>query len=65
MRTTIDIPDDLMERAIRANPSRSKRDVVIAGLGELIRKAEREQLRRMAGTIELDLDLSHSRSKKR
>jgi Arc/MetJ family transcription regulator len=31
MRTTIDIPDDLMERALRAASLRSKKDVVVAG----------------------------------
>jgi len=65
MRTTIDIPDDIMERAIRASASRSKRDAVLAGLDELIRKCEREELRRLAGKIDLSLDLGRSRSNKR
>jgi len=65
MRTTIDIPDDLMERALRAASLRSKKDAVVAGLQELIRKAEREELRRMAGRIELDVDLRRSRAGKR
>lgn len=65
MRTTIDIPDDLMERALRAASLRSKKDVVVAGLQELIRKAEREELRRMAGRIDLDFDPRRSRAGKR
>lgn len=65
MRTTIDIPDDLMERALRAASLRSKKDAVVAGLEELIRKAEREELRRMAGRIQLDVDLRRSRAGKR
>lgn len=65
MRTTIDIPDAIMERALRASAARSKRDAVVAGLEELIRKADREQLRRMAGKVDLDLDLRRSRAGKR
>jgi len=65
MRTTIDIPDEIMERALRASAARSKRDAVVAGLEELIRKADREQLRRLAGKVELDLDLRRSRKSKR
>jgi len=65
MRTTLDIPDELMDRALRAASLRSKRATVLAGLEELIRKAEREALRRMAGTVKLDVDLRRSRADKR
>jgi Arc/MetJ family transcription regulator len=65
MRTTIDIPDDLLERAVKASAVRTKREAVLAGLQELIRKAEREDLRRMAGKIDLDTDLKRSRAGKR
>jgi Arc/MetJ family transcription regulator len=65
MRTTIDIPDDLLERALHACSLRTKREAVVAGLEELIRKADREQLRRMAGKVTLDLDLRRSRATKR
>jgi Arc/MetJ family transcription regulator len=65
MRTTIDIPDETMERAMRASALRTKRDVVLAGLDELIRKAARDELRSMAGKADLILDLGRSRSNKR
>ena len=65
MRTTLDIPDDLMERARRAASLHSKRETVLAGLTELIRKAEREQLRAMAGKVDLRVDLKRSRTDKR
>lgn len=65
MRTTLDIPDDLMDRAMRASLSRNKRDTVLAGLEELIRKADREALIAMAGTVALDVDVTASRKRKR
>ena len=61
MRTTIDIPDDLLEEAVKLSRAHSKRDAVIAGLEELIRKARREELRGLAGKVELDIDLTRSR----
>lgn len=65
VRTTIDIPDELMERALRAGALRNKRDTVVAGLEELIRKADRDHLRRLAGKIDLDVDLRRARANKR
>ena len=63
MRTTVDIPDDLLEEARRAANCRTIREAVLAGLQELIRKSQREELRRMAGTMKLDLDVRRSRKR--
>jgi Arc/MetJ family transcription regulator len=65
MRTTVDLPEDLLEQARRATDSKTMRDTLILALEELIKKSKREQLRQLAGKIELDLDLSRSRSRGR
>jgi hypothetical protein len=64
MRTTIDIPEDLLEEARRVSNSRTKRDAVLAGLQELIRRANLEDLRRLPGKIPLNLDLYRKRKSK-
>jgi Arc/MetJ family transcription regulator len=64
MRTTLDIPTDLLEAARRAMDLATKRETVIAGLEELIRKAEREQLRGLAGGMRLRVDLARSRRRR-
>lgn len=61
MRTTLDIPEEILERARRAANLRTKRETVIAGLEELIKKNKREELRGLAGRIRLNVDLSRSR----
>lgn len=61
MRTTLDIPEDLLEEAVRATRAKTKREAVIAGLEELIRKSRREELRSLAGKVELTVDLARSR----
>ncbi len=63
MRTTLDLPADLLEEARRAANLPTKREAVIAGLEELIRKAHREALRAMAGKIDLQIDLAKSRKR--
>ena len=64
MRTTLDLPEETLERARRAANLRTKRETVIAGLEELIRKGKREELLRLAGKIRLDVDLTRSRQRR-
>jgi Arc/MetJ family transcription regulator len=64
MRTTLDIPDEILEEARRASGLRTKRETVISGLEELVRKGQREQLRRLAGKIHLRIDIPRSRRRR-
>jgi Arc/MetJ family transcription regulator len=65
MRTTLDLPAETLERARRAANLRTKRETVIAGLEELIRKSKREELRGLAGRVRLEVDLARSRDRRR
>jgi Arc/MetJ family transcription regulator len=64
MRTTLDLPADLLESARRAAELRTKRETVIAGLKELIKKGKREQLRGLAGKIRIRTDLAQARGRR-
>ena len=55
MRTTVDIPTDLMNRALELSPARTKREVLTAALDEYVKQRLREELRSMLGTGFLDL----------
>jgi len=63
MRTTLDLPDDLLEKARQAVNARTKRDTVVAGLEELIRRRHHQDLIDLAGRIHLDIDLKRSRKR--
>jgi Arc/MetJ family transcription regulator len=65
MRITIDIPESLLEAARRACHARSKRDAVVAGLEELVKKAQREELWSLGGKLDLKVDLQRSRKRRR
>jgi Arc/MetJ family transcription regulator len=61
MRTTLDIPEDLIEEARRVLGFKSKTDTVVLSLTELIRRRRIEELKAMAGQVKLDIDLGASR----
>ena len=56
-KTTVMIDEDLLEQAVQAIGARSKREAIIVGLQTLVRRKNRELLRRELGTFDLDLDL--------
>jgi Arc/MetJ family transcription regulator len=61
MRTTIDVPEDLMEEAKRVLGFKSKTDTVIVSLREMIRRKRIEELKNLMGAISLEIDLDKSR----
>lgn len=61
MRTTLDIPRPLIEEARDLLGFKSKTDTVILALKELIRRQRIEELKNLFGSIELEIDLEHSR----
>ncbi len=56
MRTTVDIDPDLPAEAMHLCDARTKKEVIQISLAELVRRRRIEQLKTMAGTLDLDLD---------
>ena len=65
MRTTLDIPEELLEEARRALGFKSKTDTVVLSLQELIRRRRIEELKGLMGSVELEIDLPASRRRPR
>lgn len=65
MRTTLDVPEDLLNEAQRLLQFKSKTDTVVFSLRELIRRKRIDELKEMAGSIRLDIDLPRSRRRSR
>jgi Arc/MetJ family transcription regulator len=61
MRTTLDLPAPLIEEAQRLLGFKSKTDTVVLSLTELIRRRRIEELKELAGKIDLGIDLPASR----
>jgi hypothetical protein len=63
MRTTLDLPDRLMQDAMKACHQKTKTAVIIAALQDLVRKTRLQQLRSFKGQVELDVDLDALRKR--
>lgn len=61
MRTTLDLPQPLLDEAQRLLGSKSKSDTVVLSLTELVRRRRIDELKSLAGRIDLRLDLPRSR----
>ena len=61
MRTTLDLPIELIEEAQRLLGFKSKTDTVIVSLRDLIRRRRITELKALMGTVQLDIDLPKSR----
>ena len=65
MRTTLDLPEDLLETARKALGFKSKTDTIIVALRELVRRHRLEELKGLLGRVELDVDVERSRRRPR
>ncbi|HEX9895115.1 MAG TPA: type II toxin-antitoxin system VapB family antitoxin [Gemmatimonadales bacterium] len=61
MRTTLDLPEDLVNEAREMLGYKSKTDTIVFALRELIRRRKREQLVGLFGKVKIDIDLDKSR----
>lgn len=65
MRTTLDLPESLIEEARRVLGFKSKTDTVVLALKELVRRRRIEELKELMGHVRLDIDLPKSRRRPR
>jgi Arc/MetJ family transcription regulator len=65
MRTTLDLPDDLLEEARKLLGFKSKTDTVVVSLRELVRRRRIEDLKALLGAVKLDIDVPRSRRRPR
>jgi Arc/MetJ family transcription regulator len=65
MRTTLDLPVDLVETAKRALGFTSKTDTVVLALTELVRRRRIDDLKALLGRVDLEIDIPASRRRPR
>ena len=64
MRTTLDLPEDLMSEAMRATQINTKTKVIITALEELIRKTKIAELKQFKGKLaDLEIDINTLRGR--
>lgn len=63
MRTTIDIPEELVLEAMKVTHLKTKTDVIKEGLTALIRREKLRNLKNFKGTVSLDINLDKLRKR--
>lgn len=61
MRTTMDLPDGLIDEAREAMGFTSKTETVVHALREMVRRKRLEELKGMFGKVNIDVDIARSR----
>ena len=63
MRTTLNLPENLLNEAMRITHTGTKTGVIILALEELIQKSKISNLKKYKGKIDLDIDLNEIRNR--
>jgi len=63
MRTTLDLPEELLNAALEITGIKTKTRVIIAALEELVRKESIKDLTKYKGKIDLNIDLDTLRGR--
>jgi len=63
MRTTLDIPERLIEDAMKASRIHTKTKVIITALEDLIRKSKLSEIKKFKGKIDVDIDMNAVRGR--
>lgn len=63
MRTTLDLPEELLNEAMKTTHIQTKTKVIITALEELIRKSKISEIKHYKGKIDLDIDLDSIRGR--
>ena len=63
MRTTLDLPENLLAEARKVSGARTKTETIIIALQALIKAKKLRDLWELSGKMSLDLDLKESRAR--
>jgi hypothetical protein len=63
MRTTLDLPETLISEAKKITHLKTKTDVIVYALENLIQNAKIDKIKVYKGKIKMDLDLNISRQR--
>ena len=63
MRTTLNLPEALLQEALETTNAKNKTQVIILALEELIRRHNLAKLKQFKGKIDLDIDIDTLRGR--
>ena len=63
MRTTLDLPEELLAEAMKVTDIKTKTKVIVTALEDLIRKSKVSNIKKYKGKVDLKIDLNDLRSR--
>lgn len=63
MRTTLDLPEDLLNEAMKVTHTDTKTAVIVKALEELVRKSKISDIKKCKGKIDLNINLNEIRDR--
>lgn len=63
MRTTLDLPENLLDEAMKITHTSTKTGVIVKALEELVRKSKISGLKKYKGKIDIDINLDEIRGR--
>lgn len=63
MRTTLDLPEDLVSEAMKVTGNTTKTAVIIQALNEVVRKSKIADIKCYKGKVDLGIDLDELRAR--
>jgi len=64
MRTTLDLPENLLNEAMKVTRTSTKTGVIVKALEDLVRKSKISDIKKYKGKIDLDIDLDELRDRR-
>lgn len=63
MRTTLDLPEDLVAHAMKITRAKTKKELVTRALENLVQKEQSKIVKKYHGKVDLDIDLDALRKR--
>ena len=63
MRTTIDIPEELINEAMKVTNISTRTEVIKEGLLNLIQREKVREIKKFRGSVDLDIDMNRLRKR--
>lgn len=63
MRTTLDLPEELLAEAMKVTDIKTKTKVIVTALEDLIRKSKISNIKKYKGKVDLEIDLNDLRGR--
>ncbi len=57
MRTTLNLPDDLINEALKITNYKTKTDLIVSAIKNLIKQEKLQKLKKYKGKVHLNIDL--------